>query len=162
MQVSGNPLTYPSKDIIQDGVKTIAEFLKKEYESINQPVEENTFVQDITCVVNEKTIPENEEGNTQKESDQPIKTYKPILKLKNYRKDSKCSFSIKNHKIRGSLSRMSAFHKDHPHYNSSRYLNMLSKKKNDVRVEEQNQKDVWLRKLTEIMATQEKVLQKQK
>lgn len=152
LQISGNPIVYPKREVIQDGVRSVVNFLKREYEIANQPLDQNI---NIKCVISEKTR-DFDSKNQEK------KTVKPILKLKSFHKDNRYSVNAKHHKIHNSTSKICGNQKEHPPHNSNRYLAMQPVKKNEIRIEEQYFKDVWFKKLKEIMCTQNEVIQKQK
>lgn len=165
LQLSGNPIIYPKQEVIQEGVQYITSYLKKEYEALQQEQQEMSIQEyhnDIACVVSDKP------KKSIMKKDNNDKYAKPTVKVKAFRGESKCSVisthSRRHQKFHTLYSKTSGSKnsKEYPRFNSDRYLSAVKARKNDVRIEEQQLKDIWLKKLKELMSSQDDELQKAK
>lgn len=148
LQITGNPVIYPTQEIINEGVVAIKAFLKKQYNSTHKMQESSEANLEIKCILTQK-----DQSNVV-----PAKqTLKPILKSKNYRNESK--IALPRYKLKSSSkSQCSSIYKDHIG-KANKHLNC---KNIGRRIDEKLEKDLWMMRLKDIMSFQDGQLQKAK
>ncbi|KAF2879511.1 hypothetical protein ILUMI_26665 [Ignelater luminosus] len=162
LQLSGNPLTYPPRELIDDGIHSICQFLKEEYHKSNESNENVVTEEDEHSIVEAKSSTQlsresekvsvrellQRSAKRRRDEEEHVKTKKSnALTLK------PCA-SKKIHKITRSCSKISL--RSHYQWNS------LKKKPSEELIQNNQLKEIWINKLKDLLADQEKILQQEK
>ncbi|KAF5298116.1 hypothetical protein FQA39_LY02540 [Lamprigera yunnana] len=156
LQISGNPLVYPSKDIIDQGVLTVCSFLKEQFQKLHNAKSE-CEISPISPKTSSITVSDDEQPKKESYTEKKISnTLFPVVVKslsKNVEKNSNLSSSgfKKIHKITRGCSKILL----HSHSTRS------TKRKND-QVQNEELKEMWLKRLTDLLGDQEKILQQEK
>ncbi|GLV34256.1 scribble [Carabus blaptoides fortunei] len=155
LHLSGNPILYPPKTILEQGLPTIQTFLRNEFK--NQSAENSAKPTNHLTNVNGVSLATNDIASTTNKClvEMPIVSLKSLYKNEQRKKESKKS---KSHTTSAKLN----IYKDNPYSNSNKYLHMLPTRRNVYRISEQALKDIWMKKLKEIMSKQDETLQREK
>ncbi|XP_068625571.1 uncharacterized protein [Battus philenor] len=163
LQVSGNLLSYPPKDIINGGIKEIVTFLHKKF--IEEMLQSSSASEDNSC------------GDSNVLLDSDLRSYNSILdgKLmvpKNFsvqlserdanEADDECYSKIKGKCPKLASSRKNTFSTNSQ---SSKYVKPIitcGKDKRDEKIKQSFMNDMALKKKRDLLATREKILQNKK
>lgn len=156
LHLSGNPIIYPPKSIVEQGLPTIQSFLRNEFKNQTAGIEMNylTNVNDVSTPTNHNAAPTT--------TDKCL-VEMPVVSLKAlYKKDQSLrKKEAKKKKLHAANAKLNIY-KDTPYSNSNKYLHMLPNRRNVYRISEQVMKDLWMKKLKELMTEQDETLQKVK
>lgn len=158
LHLSGNPITYPPKSIVEQGLPTIQSFLRNEFK--NQTAEKQMNY--LTNVNDVSSSPTNYNAAAPTTTDKCL-VEMPVVSLKAlYKKDQSLrKKEAKKNKLHTANAKLNIY-KDTPYSNSNKYLHMLPNRRNVYRISEQVMKDLWMKKLKELMTEQDETLQKEK
>lgn len=181
LQLSGNPLTYPHQELIDEGLHSICQFLKEEYHKLNENNENAVTEEDDHSIVEAKSSTqlsrESEKVSVKELLQRSAKRRRgyglimPVIDVKSLHKVTsdeemniktrksnaltlKACASRKIHKITRSCSKISL----RSHYQ----WNTIRKKPSEELVQNNELKEIWINKLKDLLADQEKILQQER
>ncbi|KAK5645124.1 hypothetical protein RI129_006424 [Pyrocoelia pectoralis] len=160
LQVSGNPLTYPPREVSKKGIIAVFNFLKDQYR-LEHP--EPHFDDKLDTVSNESSrseviVTKEDKSSPLDNKRRPQKDVKfmPIIDIK------KLSSDEPKHKTRMN----NVVKRTHRITRQRSKISLRSRsswnKKNIERAQEGELKEMWLKRLRDILADQEKILQQEK
>ncbi|KAF5281619.1 hypothetical protein FQR65_LT02939 [Abscondita terminalis] len=153
LQISGNPIIYPPKEILNQGILTVCSFLKTEHEKLEKDKSEDE-TESIPSPDSCSVVTKDDDTHNLDPSIKPKESnaFVPILvkQLSNTKSVSTSHFK-RTHKITRGCSKISL--RSHSSWHN--------KRKNE-RVQDCAIKDVWLKRLTDLLSDQEKILQQEK
>ncbi|XP_022912637.2 leucine-rich repeat-containing protein 27-like [Onthophagus taurus] len=185
LQVQGNPLVYPHKEILEKGALATCEYLKTQFEqksnlhtSSELSLPSSTTAhhsQPLRRFANRKTITIQELLRKAAMAAKMMRNDNPVITVKGLSPKNSISTSIPTKPKPTPIEEPLEFRvKKKPvkfcpkasvsnaYYNSNKYLNVRKAKPNKERVIDQQIKDLWMEKLKEILEQQEQLLQQER
>lgn len=172
LQVSGNPLLYPTKDIIISGTKAVCKYLKGEYRKLYGLTDvrvnsaEPNILERRSSVATSKYSDKRSVTETSKKpikgSNLSISTI-PVISVKSLTK-----VDSNEKKVGGELgTRHSVIRKSRKFIvksqfsNSNKYVKPFRTRNQDD-IDHQALKDLWMQKLKEVLKEQERIIQQER
>lgn len=164
LQLAGNPLIYPSKEIIGGGTKKVTEYLMKQYYKRSQQFEDEIVLKviDEEPIIDEKKSKSSTKSTSKHKIEHKIRQEEPFLQAEPELTVKRLSTSQNTnkpeekdnivHKIRTGPSGTSILS----------YYDQLNIKNFQNNIDKQKLKEQWLKKIKVLLENQAKILQQEK
>ncbi|XP_031354662.1 leucine-rich repeat-containing protein 27-like [Photinus pyralis] len=160
LQVSGNPLTYPPHEVTDKGIVAISNFLREQYFLTRAQSDADAKIDAISNASSKSEISSDKEYkvsvDNERQSQREVK-FMPVIDVKRLtenetnQKNTVTNVVKRTHKITRGCSKISL--QSHSTWNNKRKIE---------RAQEGEMKEIWLKRLKDILADQEKILQQER